>query len=107
RATADFTPACSGPHSFSLAQLGRGRLSLDGVLVLDGAAAPPPPGISFVGLGSAELTTTVDLDAGRPVRIVVEFTNAGASQFGGVRVGCRRPPVPDSIERAVTAAAHA
>jgi beta-glucosidase len=107
RAAAGFTPTDSGPHTFSLAQLGHARLLVDGVVRLDGMTDPPPPGTSFLGFGSAEMTTSVDLQGGRAVELVVEFANVGAPRLSGVRIGCRRPAVPDRLERAVSAAAGA
>ena len=107
RAAGRFTPTASGLHTFSLAQLGRARLLIDGVVVLDGMAEPPPPGTSFLGLGSAELTASVDLKGGHAIDLVIEFANTGARALSGVRVGCRRPSDPDMLDRAVSAASRA
>jgi beta-glucosidase len=106
RATASYTVAASGPHIFSLAQLGRARLLIDGVVILDGMADPPPPGPTFIGFGSAEITATVELERG-DVDLVVEFANVDAPRLSGVRIGCRPPPDPDRLDRAVAAAARA
>jgi beta-glucosidase len=107
RATATFTPVAAGPHTFSLAQLGRARLLVDGVVVLDGMTHPPMPGPTFVGFGSAEILGVVDLDASQSVDLVVEFANIDTRQLSGVRVGCRPPADPHLLDRAVAAAARA
>jgi beta-glucosidase len=106
RATGTFVPARSGRHSFTLAQLGRGRLLLDGAVVVDGWADPPAPGTAFLGLGSEEAQGEADLEAGRPVELVIEHANVGASALSGVRVGLR-PPHVDGVAHAVQVAAAA
>ncbi len=107
RATGRFAPAADGPHTFSLAQLGRARLLVDGDVALDATAGDLPPGSSFLGFGSAEITATVELARGRPVEVTVEFANVGAPRLSGVRIGCRRPAPADLLDRAVAAAAAA
>ena len=53
--------------------VGRARVFVDGELVLDGVSDPPRPARRFFGVGSAELEATVELEAGRPVELVVEY----------------------------------
>ncbi len=107
RATAAFTPERAGPHVFTLVQAGRARVTVDGQVVVDGMADPLPAGNSFVGFGSKEGSGTVDLEEGRAVDIVVEYTSEGAQGVYGVRVGVRSLLPDDSLDRAVEAAAEA
>jgi beta-glucosidase len=108
RATATYVPDETGTHIVSLVQLGgRGRVLLDGVVAVDGVANPPGRGTEFFGFGSAEAEAPVELVAGTPVEVVVEFS-AGESFFlRGIKVGHRRPAPPDLLDRAVAVAAAA
>jgi beta-glucosidase len=107
RATGRFVTAEPGTYRFTLVQLGRARLFVDGALAVDGMEHPPPPGESFFGLGSAEVGVDVDVEAGRPVELVVEWSSEGSAVLRGVQVGCRALAPPDLLERAVATAAGA
>jgi len=75
--------------------------------VLDGIENPPGPGSAFFGMGSREIEAPVELEAGRPVELAIEFDCADAALLRGVVVG-HRPPMPsDGIDRAVAAARDA
>ena len=107
RATGRLVPPETGTHRFTLIQAGRARVLVDGDVVLDGIEDPPPRGREFFGTGSEEITADVELEAGRPVDLVVEYTSRDAAILYGVKVGYQ-PPVPDDLlERAVAAAAAA
>ena len=100
-------PAESGLFEVALAQSGRARLLVDGKLVLDGFENPPPPGGSdFFGFASQELVGTIELVAGSPVEVVVEYARLEA-MLAGVRVGFRTVDVDGLLENAVQAAAGA
>ncbi len=109
RATATYVPDETGTHTFALVQMaGRGRILLDGEVLLDGVANPPGPGTEFFGFASAEALAPVELEAGRAVEVVVEFAVAPDSFFlRGMKVGHRRPSPPDLLDRAVAVAAAA
>jgi beta-glucosidase len=107
RATAVFTPAESGPHRFTLGQSGKARVALDGITVLDGFAVPPPLGDRYFGVVSDDLEADVDLVAGQPVEVAVEYSSEGSTFLRGVLVGCRPAAPPDLLDRAVAAAARA
>ena len=107
RATGRFTPAETGTHTFTLIQAGRARLLVDDVAVLDGMAEPPGRGTDFFGLGSEEVAADVELTAGRPVDITIEYSSAHSAVVHGVKIGCRVPSPPDLLERAVRAATDA
>jgi beta-glucosidase len=107
RAHTVVTPTESGAHEVTLTQAGRARVLVAGVTVLDGFTDPPPRGSAFFGMGSVEVGATVDLEAGRPVDVTVEFTTRAGREAGGLRIGWRGPEPADLMERAVAAAAAA
>jgi beta-glucosidase len=107
RAHGTFTPTESGEHTFTLVQTGPSRVLVDGRVVLDGVADPPPAGRDFFGLGSQEMTAAVELVAGSPVDVVIEHSSRESKGMSGVKVGCRLPGGADLLERAITAAAGA
>jgi beta-glucosidase len=107
RATGTFTPDESGAYTFTLVQAGRARLLVDGVVVIDGIADPPPRGTQLFGLGSAEVSATVDLVAGTDHKVTMEYSSAGAFIAHGVVIGHRRPVPADMLEQAAATAAAA
>jgi beta-glucosidase len=101
RATGRWVPEVTGVHQLTLSQCGAARVLLDGVLVLDGFGDPPPPGgTEFFGFGSQEAVVDVDVVAGSPVEVCVEYSSSGAAGIFGVKVGCRFPQPQDLVERA-------
>lgn len=106
RATATYVPDEGGTHTFALVQMaGRGRILLDGEVLLDGVADPPGPGTEFFGFASAEALAPVELEAGKAVEVVVEFSVAPDAFFlRGIKVGHRRPNPPDLLDRAIASA---
>jgi beta-glucosidase len=104
RATGSLVAEDPGPHTFTLVQAGRARLALDGDVVLDGFAEPPPPGSDFFGLGSEEVTADVDLEAGQTVDVEIEYSTRESAVVHGVKIGCRRPVPPDLMDRAESVA---
>ena len=107
RAVTRFTPTDSGRHVFTLIQAGRARLTVGNRVVIDGFAERLPAGDAFYGMGSVEVEAPVELVAGAPVDVVVEFSVPGRHGQGALKVGCRYPEPPDLLERAVAAAAEA
>jgi beta-glucosidase len=107
RALTRFNPAASGTHVFTLIQAGRARLTVGDRVVIDGFADPPPAGEAFYGMGSVEVEAPVNLTAGAPVDVMVEFSAPAPRGRGALKVGCRPPEPPDLLERAVAAAAEA
>lgn len=98
--------ADTGTHLFSLTQAGRARLRVGGTVVVDGIAEVPPPGSTLFGMGSVPVQAAVELTAGVPVEVVVEYSSEGSMLLHGVVVG-HEPPVSDRLARAVAAAAAA
>ncbi len=109
RARATYVPDETGTYTFALVQMGgRGRILLDGEVLLDGVADPPGPGTEFFGFASGEALAPVELDAGTAVEVVVEFAVAPDAFFlRGIKAGLRRPTPPDLVDRAVDLAAAA
>ena len=105
RAHTTLTPEVSGTHVFTLVQAGRARVIVDGTTVIDGWVDKLPRGTAYYGLGSVEVEASVELTAGHPVAVVVEFWTGRPA--GALRVGCRPPESPDQMDRAVAAAADA
>jgi beta-glucosidase len=100
-------PEEEGAFQLALQQSGRARVMVDGEVVLDGFASPPPPGGSeFFGFASQELVAEVRLARGVPVDVVVEFACIEPT-VAGFRVGFRTPDGDGLLERAVAAAAGA
>ncbi|HET9730865.1 MAG TPA: glycoside hydrolase family 3 N-terminal domain-containing protein, partial [Acidimicrobiia bacterium] len=94
----------SGEWTFSLVQVGRARLAIDGEVLVDNWN-PTGRSDAFMGFGSAEALGTVELQAGDSHTIEVEFVPPGG--LGGFQIGCRPPAPPDLLERAVAAAQRA
>jgi beta-glucosidase len=70
-----------GEWTFTLVQAGRSRLALDGELLVDNWN-PTGRSDAFMGAGSTEAAGTVELTAGTPHTLAVEFV--GAPGFGGL-----------------------
>jgi beta-glucosidase len=100
-------PEETGVHTFALSQLGEARVLVDGELVIDGVNEPPPPGgTEFWSFGSQDALADVELEAGVPAEVVVEFTYRD-TMFGGCRVGFHLPDHADAVERAAAIAVDA
>jgi beta-glucosidase len=107
RARGTVIPQESGIFQLALAQSGRARVRVDGVLVLDGFTnVPPAGGRDFFGMASQDLLAEVTLTAGVPVEIVVEYANIDCV-LAGFRVGFRTVDADGLIARAVDAARDA
>lgn len=107
RATGTYRPGETGRYVFTLTHVGRARLLVDGKTVIDGFDESLPRGPSFLGLGSEELTTELELEGERSVEVTIEYDSLGARGLFAFRVGCRWKAPADLIDRAVAAAATA
>jgi beta-glucosidase len=94
----------SGEWTLSLVQVGRARLSIDGEVLVDNWN-PEGRSDAFMGFGSAEVASTIELIAGEPHTIEVEFVPPGG--LGGLQIGCRPPAPADLMDRAVALARRA
>lgn len=97
-----YVPTVSGAHTFGVTAIGRSRVLVDGVLVVDNWRAPRP-GHTFYAWGSTEERATLDLTAGVGVELVVEYARVGGP-FPGVRLGVEPPRQEDLFTRAMGAA---
>ena len=102
RATGRFRPQEGGDYIFGLVSAGRGRLSIDGRVVIDNWSQPT---VAADFLGAPETRASIPLEAGREYLLTLEFSKTEESLLAAVRLGCL-PPVPaDAIERAARLAA--
>lgn len=104
RATGTIRPDVSGTWQLGIANTGKGRVLLDGEVLVDNTE--PDRGESFFGLGSMTRAVPLDLVAGRGHEVTVELVCKGLP-IAGFRLAAARPPLPDAMERAVAAAAAA
>jgi len=104
RATGTFRPDLTGTWRLGVANAGKACLLLDGEVLVDNTE--PTPGQFFYGMGSDTASAPVDLVAGETHELVVEMRCEGLP-IAGFQVSAARPAVPDSMDRAVAAAAHA
>ena len=107
RAHGLIVPEEDGVFELGLAQAGQARVLLDGEVVLDGVADPPPPGgTEMFGMASQDLLAEVTLTRGVPIEVVVEYAKVDtlAAYF---RVGFRTPDPAPLLDQAVAAATDA
>ena len=106
RATTVLTPERSGAHVLTLVELGHARLLVDGEVVLEEAEGLPRGAEAF-GMASIEREVPIDLTAGTPVELVVEYTSRDALFLYLVKVGLRPAPTGREIDDAAAIAADA
>jgi beta-glucosidase len=81
---------------------------VDGEVVIDGIADPMPRhGDAFFGFGSRERHAEIDLEAGTPVEIRIEYLSGRPSGVYAAKVGCRMLAAGDPMADAVAAASGA
>ncbi|KAJ7580984.1 glycoside hydrolase family 3 protein [Mycena floridula] len=115
--TGRLTVQNTAPFELGLTVAGRAKLWLNGKLVIDNWTKQTP-GDFFYGQGTIEEKATVNVSAGTPVDVLVEYTNTsppdtegsgGSSQpalMRGVRLGgCEKIDVEEAIELAAKLAA--
>ena len=105
RLTGTFTPPESGTYTFGLTSAGKSRLSIGGQALIDNWSSQER-GSSFFGAGSTEVPGEIELDAGEPVELCIEFSKEGAPLLGGLQVGCLHPVPDDAMEQAEALAAE-
>jgi beta-glucosidase len=98
-----FTPDTTGTHTFGITAVGLGRLLVDGVEVLDNWTAPKP-GTWLFGMGSEEVTASVEMEAGKNYQLAVEYNRGGSPRNAGLQFGMVPPYPEDLMQRAVAAA---
>lgn len=103
RSTARFIPAETGNYVFSLVSSGLSRLFVDGQLVIDNWTRQVP-GEAYFGMGSTEVTASMQVVIGREYQLTLEYSKSPATQLPAVRLGGLLPISPYAIERAVALA---
>jgi beta-glucosidase len=108
RAFTTVVPEVTGSWMFSLVQVGKARLLVDGNVVVDARDATSD-GKAFFGFGTAEVTGTVELTAGRAHEIVIEYSSTPGIPLGGLKIGAVPPMSSDDelMRRAEALAASA
>ncbi|KAF2146902.1 glycoside hydrolase family 3 protein, partial [Aplosporella prunicola CBS 121167] len=113
RVRTTLTPRSTGRHSVSFSSVGPGRLFLDGELFIDNWDWTDEGEAMFEA--SEDVVKTVQLEANRPVAVLIESTNAirPASKlkpggpthaYGGARLGYHEESGADLLAEAVAAA---
>ena len=107
RARGTVVPDSSGRRRLVLASSAPTRLYVDGRLILDSSDREPPDLAAYTTwLAAEDLSAEVDLVAGVPVEVVVEYIHGGAP-VGVFRVGVRDADDDELLERAVAHAREA
>ena len=107
RIRGSIVPRETGTFRLALSQLGRARVLIDGVVVLDGFENPPAAGgVDFFGRASLDLTKDIAVVADEPFEVTVEYARV-ETITAGVRVGFRTLGVDNLMDRAVANAAQA
>ena len=108
RAKATLLPEDAGLWVFSLVQVGRARLLIDGETVVD-AMGELGSGKGFFGFGTEEVSGTIELEAGHPYDLVVEYSPTPALALSGLLIGAVPPVGTDDelLRRAEALAASA
>lgn len=103
RATGHFTPETNGYYTFSLISAGLSRLLIDGQEVIDNWNQQQR-GEAFFGMGSTEVTCSVEMTAGQTYILSIEYSKGNAA-LTAVRLGCLPPMSANPLERASELAA--
>ncbi|MBE7555683.1 MAG: glycoside hydrolase family 3 C-terminal domain-containing protein [Anaerolineales bacterium] len=106
RLTTRFTPETSGEYHFSLVSAGLSRMFVNGHLVVDNWDAWQP-GDSYFTFGSQEAIGVMELRAGQPYDLTIEYSRRNAPTLATLRIGVFQPLGDEAIERAVALAATA
>jgi beta-glucosidase len=105
RLTGIFTPPESGLYTFGLTSAGKSRLSVGGQKLIDNWTSQER-GSSFFGAGSTEVPGEIQLEAGNPVELRIDYSKEGAPLLGGLQVGCLHPVPDNAMEQAEALAAE-
>ncbi len=106
RLTATLTAPTTGTYTFTLIVGGRGRVWIDGDMVLE-IWDNWTPGTAFFGLGSEELRTEIDLEAGVDHDLRIDFVCIEGLSAAALLVGGLPPLGADAMADAVALATDA
>jgi len=104
RASGTFTPQRDGVHRFHLGATGISRMLVDECEIVATTECPPGDVMGVLKAGDSAIAE-VELQAGRPVDVVVEFTFAPA-RVHGLWYGIRAPGSREELLAAAEAAAR-
>jgi beta-glucosidase len=103
RVATSFSPDETGVWELGLTAVGMARALVDGEVILDNEGIAM--GGSFFSLGTDEVITSLELTAGRPISIELEYRiDYEGLPLAGVCLGIQFRPDEDALERAVEAA---
>ena len=105
RASGRFVPDASGRWEFGVLSVGASTLRIDGDVAIEVPAGEK--GGIFFGFAAPERRTTIELEAGRPYDVELDYPMAPGEVFRGFAVGARYVASGDPIGRAARAAAGA
>ncbi|MDW3219994.1 MAG: glycoside hydrolase family 3 N-terminal domain-containing protein [Acidimicrobiales bacterium] len=104
-ARATVVPTITGPHEFRLVQCGRARVLVDGEAVLDATEGEYERGGDYFGMGTVEIPAAIELEAGTPVEVVVEYSSRDSMLLSGFKLGLIAMVEEDLLGRAEALAA--
>jgi len=99
RLSAELNPTENGSHHLSLVSSGLSRLYLDNDLIIDNWENQDR-GDAYFGTGSTEVIAEVELTAGKPCQLMVEYSRRNAG-FAALRIGYMSIDTDNPIEKAV------
>jgi len=102
RLTGTFRPPKTGLHAFNLQGSGLSRLFIDGAELIDNWTGRPS---GDSPRDNGENIVEIQMIAGRPYRLEIEYHFEGSDPWRVLRIGCLPPISPQSIQEAVTLAA--
>jgi beta-glucosidase len=105
RFTGTFVPTEEGAFTLSLTSVGRSRLFIDGIELIDNWTQQIR-GESYFGAGTIEMKAHLEMREGEEREIRVEYCRSNPF-ISGIRVGALLPVPDDLIDRAAAAAAEA
>jgi beta-glucosidase len=103
RMTTSFTPEQGGTHRFSLMSVGRTRLFVDDVELIDNWTSQTR-GEGYFGFGSTEVQAGIELKVGKTYQLRLEYNNQDIPLFAAFRLGYLEPIAADALDRAAALA---
>jgi len=105
RFSGTFAPTENGAFTLSLTSVGRSRLFVDGIEVIDNWTQQTR-GDSYFGAGTVEMKAQLEMREGEEREIRIEYCRSNPF-ISGIRVGALLPVPDDLMDRAAAAAAEA
>ncbi|MEM8619702.1 MAG: glycoside hydrolase family 3 C-terminal domain-containing protein [Actinomycetota bacterium] len=103
-----FVPDIDGTHTVGVVSTGPVVARVGGVTIADDPNGELPRSTEFFGYGSIEVTAEIEMRAGEPVDVEVDWATSAENGFAAFRVGFRPHEDYDALlDRAVAAAADA